>query len=102
MPLRMETTRVKSNDSKYQKHIERSFAVIYHNLKRIHDDNRLQEGNGKHSQTEPPSHEPLQLHPLDREKSHSLKKAPSKNMSRRVTFSFDTVTGSSPRSFRLN
>lgn len=41
------------NNSRYQKDIDRSFAVIYHNLKRIQDDKQSQERLTRRSNSEP-------------------------------------------------
>jgi len=37
------TEKLKRSQSRYEKDIEKSFAVIYHNLKRIQDDKQSQE-----------------------------------------------------------
>lgn len=55
----MKTTRVKQN-SKYQKLIDRSFAVILHNLNRIRDDTSSLEEKAGTSETK--STYPVLLH----------------------------------------
>lgn len=85
----MEATKIKSS-SKYQKEIDKSFAVIYHNLKRIQENDPLEGKLRRHSQPDlPASYASLQRNLL-KEKSHSLKEAPSKTMNRRVNFSVDS------------
>jgi len=81
----MTTPQVKSN-FKYQKQIERSFAVIYHNLKRIRDDTSLKGARGNQTKTlNPVSPQPYPL----RDNSQSTKKAASNVMTKRVSFPID-------------
>ena len=108
----MATERVNRN-SKYQKQMDRSFAVIYHNLKRIQDNKPLQEH--KHcNQPETPNPEASQQlgrHPVIRryhslpqerscsevkERSHSATQVSKSTKYRRVSFSVDSVTSSTP------
>ena len=88
----METAKIKSN-SKYQKAIERSFEVIYHNLKRIRENTSLEgvEGKRRHSQPELTANPVSQRrYPLS-ETFHSLRETLPKTMGRRVSFSDSTI-----------
>ena len=98
--------------SKYQKQMDRSFAVIYYNLKRIQDNKPLKEEHKHCSQPETAiSGAPKQLRrqpvkgrshsltqdrpPLEaRERSHSVTQVSKKTKCRRVSFSVDSVTSS--------
>ena len=80
----MKIVQVKSNH-KYQKDINKSFAVIYHNLKRIRD-NALHEE--KRSQAELFNPGLQQLHLLE-DNSHSVKEAWTNMMKKRVSFAVD-------------
>lgn len=67
------TERKVENNAKYQRGIEKSFAVIYHNLKRIQEDGNSSRNNlrhRRHSQTVLPTAGPAKL---NRHKSNSLK-----------------------------
>ena len=85
----MKTVQVKSNN-KYQNDINKSFAVIYHNLKRIRDNAHRHEK--KRSQDEPFYPELLQLHLLE-DNSNSEKEAWTKVMKKRVSFAVDEKEG---------
>ena len=84
----MKTVQVKNNH-KYQKDINKSFAVIYHNLKRIRDNAQHEE---KRSQEEPFNPELLQLHLLE-DTSNSEKEASRKVTKKRVSFAVDEKEG---------
>lgn len=89
--------------------MERSFAVIFHNLKRIQDNKQLNEHNHC-DQPEIPNSEASQQrgrhlvkgrsHPLTQERSHSevrersysVTQVPKSTKCRRVSFSVDSVT----------
>ena len=110
-PCTMATKKVKTN-SNYQKQMDKSFAVIFHNLKRIQDNKPLQEH--KHcSQPEIPNpeasrqlgrHPVLGSHSLTherpcfevKERSYSVKEVSKSTKCRRASFSVDSVTSSSP------
>lgn len=90
----MKTVKVKNN-SKYEKEIGRSFAVIYHNLKRIQDESS-QVGLTRRTYSEPvgpaPNPELLKYEQThSRQKSHSesrpSSKAPDPKQKRKVSFS---------------
>lgn len=83
----MKTSQVRSN-FRYQREIERSFAVIYHNLKRIRDDTPL-EGNSWYSHTKQPKPASQQSRPLVGGNLESAKEASTKVKGRRVSFSVD-------------
>ena len=90
------TDRKVKNNSRYEKDIEKSFAVIYHNLKRIQDDKQRQEQLMRRWHSEPqitaPNPTLLQKNQktsVSRERSHSAtanNHDPRKNK-RKVSFS---------------
>lgn len=106
----MATKEVKTN-SRYQKQMDRSFAVIFHNLKRIQDNKQLNE-HKQCIQPETPNPEELQKvgrHPVKgrshsltqekahseaRERSHSVTQVSKSTKCRRVSFSVDSLTSS--------
>lgn len=81
----MDKEKVKSN-STYQKNMEKSFAVIYHNLQRIQATTTVARTR-RHSQPEMPNPESSQRYPLIK-KSNSVTPV-SEKTNRKVRFSFD-------------
>lgn len=83
------------NNSRYQRDIERSFAVIYHNLKRIQDEKPSQDRLSRRRHSEPQTHAPNPAllrrceDTVSRERAHSasaITPDPRQNK-RRVSFS---------------
>lgn len=85
--------KVKTN-STYQRDMERSFAVIYHNLRRIQDDKQGQEPSKRRRHSEPQIHAPNpalldhhQQQRFQRSNSVTCNSSNSRQHQRRVSFS---------------
>ena len=87
----MENIKVERNRSDYQREIERSFTVIYHNLKRIREDNVLQKQKEKCFKTQPTSVKPSAQYRLQRETLQALPRTSVDAKNRKVSFSVDAV-----------
>lgn len=85
--LAMETAQVKS-DTKYQKEIDRYFALIYHNLKRIQD-NTIERSKRGSCHTEPLNRPGSQKMDYLEGNSHCVKEDSTSTKNRRVSFSAD-------------
>ena len=99
---KLNNRKVKTNvNTSYQRDIERSFSVIYHNLKRIQEE-RPKEGNLTRRNSEPHLSSPNAALPQRNEETGVLQRSnsskgsnPLRGKTRRVSFSHDIVTHAS-------
>ena len=111
----MGSEKVETN-SKYQKQMDRSFTIIYHNMKRIQENKTLMAQESKHCfqpceilepkssqqlrrqildltrESHSPSRERNRPHSVPRVRSHYTTQVSKETKGRRVSFSVDTVT----------